>query len=62
VHPTQIAPGKHRLHKEMPESFSRRRDQRERDHEACQAQLSHQIGQLKVALDWLKKNNNPPKS
>jgi transposase-like protein len=55
VHPTQIAHWKHRLQKEMPEIFSVRRDPRERDHEACQAQLYQQIGQLKVALDWLKK-------
>src|SRR5207245_2493314 len=32
-----------------------RRDKRERDHEAFQAQLYQQIGQLKVELDWLKK-------
>ena len=55
VHPTQIAHWKHRLQKEMPEIFSVRRDQRERDHEAFQAQLYQQIGQLKVELDWLKK-------
>jgi transposase-like protein len=54
VHPTQIAHWKHRLQKEMPEIFSLRRDQRERDHEAFQAQLYQQIGQLKVELDWLK--------
>jgi putative transposase len=39
----------------MPEIFSVRRDKRERDHEAFQAQLYQQIGQLKVELDWLKK-------
>jgi putative transposase len=55
VHPTQIAHWKHRLHKEMPEIFSVRRDKRERDQEACPAQLYQQIGQLKVELDWLKK-------
>jgi putative transposase len=55
VHPTQIAHGKHRLQKEMPDIFSARRAKREHDHEAFQAQLSQQIGQLKVALDWVKK-------
>ena len=55
VHPTQIAHWKHRLHKEMPDIFSVRRDKRERDQEAFQAQLYQQIGQLKVELDWLKK-------
>ena len=55
VHPTQIAHWKHRLQKEMPEIFSARRDKRAHEHEALQAQLYQQIGQLKVELDWLKK-------
>jgi len=55
VHPTQIAHWKQRLQPESPDLFSVRRDQRERDAEAFQAQLYQQIGQLKVALDWLKK-------
>jgi putative transposase len=55
VHPTQIAHGKHRLPKEMPDIFSARRAKREHDHEAFQAQLSQQIGPLKVELDWVKK-------
>lgn len=55
VHPTQVAHWKHRLHKEMPDIFSARRDKRERDQEAFQAQLYQQIGQLKVELDWVKK-------
>jgi transposase-like protein len=55
VHPTQIAHWKHRLQKEMAEIFSARRDRREREQEALQAQLYQQIGQLKVELDWVKK-------
>jgi transposase-like protein len=55
VHPTQIAHWKHRLHKEMPDIFSARRDKRDRDQQAFQAQLYQQIGQLKVELDWVKK-------
>jgi hypothetical protein len=39
----------------MPDIFSARRDKRERDQEAQQAQLYQQIGQLKVELDWVKK-------
>src|SRR5215813_9564326 len=59
VHPTQIAHGKHRLQKEMPEIFSARRAKREQDHEAFQAQLYQQIGQLKVyrkdkGIGWSK--------
>jgi transposase-like protein len=44
VHPTQIAHGKPRLPKEMPDIFSARRAKREHDHEAFQAQLYQQIG------------------
>jgi transposase-like protein len=55
VHPTQITHWKHRLQKEVPQLFSARRDKREQDQEALQAQLYQQIGQLKVELDWLKK-------
>ena len=55
VHPTQIAPWKHRLHQEMPDIFSARRDQWERDQEAFQAQLYQHIGHLKVEWDWVKK-------
>jgi transposase-like protein len=54
VHPTQIAHGKHRLQKEMPEIFSARRAKRGHDQEVFQAQLYQHIGQLKVELDWLK--------
>ena len=39
----------------MPDIFSARRAKREHDHEAFQAQLYQQIGQLKVELDWVKK-------
>jgi putative transposase len=63
VHPTQIAHWKHRLHKELPDIFSVRRDKRERDQEAFQAQLYQHIGQRKVEVDWLKKKLDlPPES
>ena len=55
VHPTQITHWKHQLQKEVPDIFSARRAKREQDHEAFQAQLYQQIGQLKVELDWVKK-------
>ena len=57
VHPTQIAHWKHRLQKEMPEIFSVHHDKREGDHEAFQAQLYQQLGQLKVELDWVEKKS-----
>src|SRR6266702_5837139 len=55
VHPTQITHWKHQLQKEVPDIFSARRDKRQHDQEAFQAQLYQHIGQLKVELDWLKK-------
>ena len=55
VHPTQITHWKHQLQKEVPDIFSARRAKREHDHEAFEAQLYQQIGQLKVELDWVKK-------
>ena len=60
VHPTQIAPWKHRLQQEMPDICSARRAKREHDHEAFQAQLYQPIGPLKVALDWVKKKAGLP--
>ena len=60
VHPTQITYWKHQLHKEVPEIFSARRAKRAHDHEAFQAQLYQQIGQRKVALDWVKKKAGLP--
>ena len=56
VHPTQITHWKHQLQKEVPEIFSARCAKREHAHEAFQAQLYQQIGQLKVKLDWVKKS------
>lgn len=56
VHPTQIAQWKKYLQSELPQIFSLRRQKRAQDQEALQAQLYQQIGQLKVELDWLKKN------
>jgi putative transposase len=57
VHPTQINQWKKHLQTELPQIFSNRREKREQDYEALQAQLYQQIGQLKVELDWLKKKS-----
>jgi hypothetical protein len=54
---TQINKWKKHLQTELPQIFSTRREKREQDHEALQAQLYQQIGQLKVELDWLKKKS-----
>jgi putative transposase len=57
VHATQIIKWKKHLQNELPQIFSDRRAKRDQDHEALQAQLYQQIGQLKVELDWLKKKS-----
>jgi putative transposase len=56
VHPTQINQWKKQALQEFPQIFSSRRPQVHRDHEALTDSLYQQIGQLKVELDWLKKN------
>jgi putative transposase len=56
VPPTQIHKWQKHLQTELPQIVSTRREKREQDHEALQAQLYQQIGQLKVELEWLKKN------
>ena len=43
VHPTQINKWKRHLQTELPQIFSNRREKREQDHEALQAQLYQQI-------------------
>lgn len=57
IHPSVIAKWKNYLQSELSQVFSNRREKREQDHEALQAQLYQQIGQLKVELDWLKKKS-----
>lgn len=39
VHPTQITTWSNHLQSELPQLFSNRREKREQDHEALQAQL-----------------------
>ena len=48
VHPTQINKWKRHLQTELPQIFSNRREKREQDHEALQAQLGldRRIGHL----------------
>jgi len=56
VHPTQITKWKRQLLDSLPEIFSCRQQSERRDQEELTSQLYQQIGQLKVELDWLKKN------
>jgi putative transposase len=56
VHGNQIRQWKKRLLEELPGIFSDRRKRSEKEAEELTAELYRQIGQLKVELDWLKKN------
>ena len=62
VHPTQITQWKQDCLQELPDIFSKKQEKNQQDSEALQAELYRQIGQLKVELDWLKKNLELPLS
>ena len=57
VHANQINQWRKRLLEELPEIFSKKRQNIEKDNEDLQDELYRQIGQLKVELDWLKKKS-----
>ena len=59
VHPSQVTAWKKQALEELPQIFSERRAQAEKEGEALKAALYQQIGQLKVELDWLKKKVGP---
>jgi putative transposase len=58
VHPTQIAQWKKQALDGLPELFSAQASKQEKSEEALIASLYQQIGQLKVQVDWLEKNQN----
>lgn len=58
VHSNQITQWRKRMLEELPDIFSKNRQKKEKGAEELQAELYQQIGQLKVELDWLKKNLN----
>ncbi len=55
VHPVQITQWKRVALDALPDLFSSRRGATHKEEEAFKAALYQQIGQRKVALDWLKK-------
>ena len=55
LHPVQITHWKRVALDALPDVFSSRRGATHKDEEALKAALYQQIGQLKVELDWLKK-------
>ncbi len=54
-HPVQISKWKKQALDALPGLFSERTVRVEADHEALQARLYQQIGQLQMENDWLKK-------
>ena len=57
VHPMQIAKWKKQVLEELPQLFSRRRDETAKADEELKARLFQEIGQLKFELDWVKKKS-----
>lgn len=55
VHPTQITQWKKQALDELPQVFAGKGAARGKQDEALLANLSQEIGQLKVELDWLQK-------
>jgi transposase-like protein len=56
VHSTQITQWKKQVLDELPNVFARPGSERAKNEEALIASLYQQIGQLKVEVDFLKKN------
>lgn len=56
VHANQISGWKKHLLASLPDLFTDRRKKRDKQQEELIEELYRQIGQLKVELDWLKKN------
>jgi len=56
VHANQVRQWRQHLLEMLSEVFSNRRPQQERARDEMKAELYRQIGQLKVELEWLKKN------
>lgn len=56
VHSTQISNWKKQVLEGLPRLFSEQKSSNDRPDDALVASLYQQIGQLKVELDWLKKN------
>lgn len=57
VHPNQVTQWKKQVLEEVPQIFSTRRAQAQKETEELTASLYQQIGQLQVELDWMKKKS-----
>jgi len=58
VHPNQIRQWRNHFLEILPDVFSNRRKTREKEREELEAELCRKIGQLKVEVEWLKKNRS----
>jgi len=58
VHPKQIRQWRNHLLETLPDVFSTRRKTQEKEQEELEGELYRQIGQLKVGVEWLKKNRS----
>ena len=56
VHPNQIRLWRNHLMEQLPNLISTRRPQQEKAREELEAELFLQIGQLKMEIEWLKKD------
>ena len=56
VHGNQVRQWRKQLLEELPRLFSDHRRKEDKDREELLSELYQQIGQLKVELEWLKKN------
>jgi putative transposase len=56
VHPNQIRLWRNHLMEQLPKLISTRRPQQEKAREELEAELFLQIGQLKMEIEWLKKD------
>ena len=55
-HPNLINQWKKRMMQELPEVFLQKKSKQKQETEELVSELDRQIGQLKVEVDWLKKN------
>ena len=57
VPPNQVTQWKKHALEGLPDLLEDKRHKKKEDHAALVSELYQQIGQLKVELDWLKKNS-----
>lgn len=56
LHPNQISQWKNQLKREAGGAFEKKNNRKEKSQQKLIEELYKQVGQLKVELDWVKKN------